>query len=556
MKGMACVLSSLIALCPPPGPAVGVNWARAEGLLGLVLPDDYKALVEAYGVGWFSEWLMVNLPDSPYPQFELLHDVQDTVEWHRHSRDQQPATIPYAFHPEPAGLIRWGHTRTGDDFWWLPVADDPASWRIVASDHGVDWAEFAGTTTEFVHRLLTEQLILSVSDRAPQILPFADRRPHHPPVFRPLPVMPYPAWDADPDWDPRPRGLLRPPALVATREGWQAIIGTAAAGHAQPAAPAWAHPTGHPVPTDYLQLLAEHGPGSYAGLAVAAAGELAALGARVADRQRSLRGGQRFIPAHFHPEPGGLLAWGELPDGDACCWYPAGRDPATWPVVVCSPQGAGWQRYDLTTTAFLCEWLTGRVHPAYHTPAGAPLGVRLDRLAELLGASQAKSVVDWPAVEAELRLRLPADYRAFVERFGAGSINQELYIDTPFAPSAQVDLIAAHAQWAQALRELHQEFPEYEPYPPYPPPGGLLLWGKTNSRVSLSWRTDGPNPDAWPVVLFDDADWVDCGRRFLDILLDHLTGRDPLQGLIGFSPAWPPRWQPMGHREMLSPTEP
>jgi hypothetical protein len=516
-----------------------VDWARGEGLLGLALPDDYKALAEAYGVGWFSEWLMVNLPDSPYPQFDL-QDAQDSVEWHRHSRDQQPGTISYAFHPEPSGLIRWGHTRTGDDFWWLPVTDSPRAWRIVASDHGVDWAEFDCTTTEFVYRLLTEQLILSVSDRTPQILPWADRRPHHRPEFRPMPVLP------DSDWGPRPRGLLRQPVPVATRDGWQAIIRAHAAGHAQPAAPAQPHP----IPADYLELLAEHGPGSYAGLTVAAAGELPILGAGVADRQHSLRGGAHFIPTHFHPEPGGLMAWGELPDGDACCWYPASRDPATWPVILCSAAGAGWHRYDLTTTAFLCQWLAGRVRPAYHSPPQA----RLDRLAQLLSADDAKSAVDWPAVEAELRVRLPADYRAFVERFGAGSINQELYIDTPFAPSAHFDLIAAHAQWADALRQLHQEFPEYEPYPPYPPPGGLLLWGKTNTRVSLSWHTDGPDPDAWPVVLFDDVDWVDCGRGFLDILLDHLTGRNPLQGLIGFSPAWPPRWQPMRRREMLSPT--
>jgi hypothetical protein len=429
------VLSSLIALCPPPGPGVRVDWARAEQLLGLVLPDDYKALVEAYGVGWFSEWLMVNLP-SPYPQSDLLHDVQDSVEWHRHWRDQQPGTILYAFHPEPSGLIPWGHTRTGDDFWWLPVTDDPASWRIVASDHGVDWAEFDCTTTEFVYRLLTEQLILSVSDRTPQILPFADRRPHHRPSFRPMPVPSDSDWDADSDWDPRPTGLLQAPAPVATRDGWQVIIRAHAAGHAQPAAPAQAHPIGHPVPADYLELLAEPGPGSYAGLAVAAAGELAILGARVADRQRSLRGGGHFIPAHFHPEPGGLLPWGELPGGDACCWYPAGRDPATWPVILCSAAGAGWQRSDLTTTAFLCQWLAGRVRPAYHTPPQTPLPVRLDRLAELLGASQGESTVDWPATEAKLRVRLPADYRAFVERFGAGSINQELYINIPFAPSA------------------------------------------------------------------------------------------------------------------------
>jgi len=119
-----------------------VDWARAEEQLGVALPDDYKALAEAYGVGWFSEWLMVNLPDSPYPQFDLLHVAQDT-EWRRSGRDHQPGTILYAFHPEPSGLIHWGHTRAADDLWWLPVTDHPASWRIVASDdEGGHWAEF------------------------------------------------------------------------------------------------------------------------------------------------------------------------------------------------------------------------------------------------------------------------------------------------------------------------------------------------------------------------------------------------------------------------------
>jgi hypothetical protein len=33
------------------------------------------------------------------------------------------------------------------------------------------------------------------------------------------------------------------------------------------------------------------------------------------------------------------------------------------------------------------------------------------------------------------------------------------------------------------------------------PPGGPLLWGNTTTRVSLSWHTDGPDSDAWPVAL-------------------------------------------------------
>jgi hypothetical protein len=175
-------------------------------------------------------------------------------------------------------------------------------------------------------------------------------------------------------------------------------------------------------------------------------------------------------------------------------------------------------------------------------------------LAEVLGAGDARWAVDWRAVEAELGVGLPADHRAFVERFGAGSINQELYVDTPFAPLPHFDLIAGNAGRAKARRLLHQESSQYRADSPYPPPGWLLVWGKTNTRVSLYWRTDGPDPDTWPVVLYDEVDWVDCGRGFLDVLLDHLTGRNPLQGLIGFSPAWPPRWQPMRRHQTQTPT--
>jgi hypothetical protein len=226
------VLSSLIALCPPPSPAVRVDWARAEGLLGLALPDDYKALAEAYGVGWFSEWLMADLPDSLYPQFDLLHDVQETVEWHRSGRDQQPGTILYAFHLEPSGLIPWGHTRTGEVFWWLPVTDDPASWRIVVSSSGAEqWTEFDSTTTGFVHAVLTRQLQLP-ADSVVHI----DEGPFSPPQFSPMPPPNYS------DWDPRAMRLLRPLAPVATRDGWQAIIRAHAAGHAGAGARAQTHP--------------------------------------------------------------------------------------------------------------------------------------------------------------------------------------------------------------------------------------------------------------------------------------------------------------------------
>jgi hypothetical protein len=152
---------------------------------------------------------------------------------------------------------------------------------------------------------------------------------------------------------------------------------------------------------------------------------------------------------------------------------------------------------------------------------------RLDRLAELLGAGDARWVVDWRAVEAELGVGLPADYRAFVERFGAGWVNQELYVVVPSAPLSRFDLVAGNAGRAKARRLLHQESSQYCPALPRPPPGWLLVCGKTDTRASLYWRTDGLDPDTWPVVLYDEVDWVDGGRGFLDVLLDHPHRPEP-----------------------------
>ncbi|WP_459651476.1 hypothetical protein [Kitasatospora sp. Ki12] len=65
----------------------------------------------------------------------------------------------------------------------------------------------------------------------------------------------------------------------------------------------------------------------------------------------------------------------------------------------------------------------------------------LDQLGAVIGPPPESGVVPvpWEHAPGELGFQLPADYRAFADRFGMVSISDELHIYTPSAaPSPQV----------------------------------------------------------------------------------------------------------------------
>ncbi|MFJ9817928.1 SMI1/KNR4 family protein [Streptomyces sp. NPDC101151] len=80
---------------------------------------------------------------------------------------------------------------------------------------------------------------------------------------------------------------------------------------------------------------------------------------------------------------------------------------------------------------------------------------------------------DWADVEARLGVRLPADYKQLVERYGHGEFCDYLYLRTPFGPGPHNGL-------------------RYD--------DGLLVWGTTMDADRLCWRTEG-DPEEWPVVV-------------------------------------------------------
>ncbi|MER7759151.1 SMI1/KNR4 family protein [Streptomyces sp. NPDC097619] len=114
--------------------------------------------------------------------------------------------------------------------------------------------------------------------------------------------------------------------------------------------------------------------------------------------------------------------------------------------------------------------------------------------------------VDWAAAEAAWSTRFPADFVAFMARYGGGRINAEASILVPLPTAGPqwdpADMVEetgnARAAWAaEGGRVAFDTDPEH-----------ILAWGITAGADILCWHTEDPDPDRWPVLV--------CGRHTAD----------------------------------------
>ncbi|MFE9611891.1 hypothetical protein [Streptomyces sp. NPDC006012] len=102
----------------------------------------------------------------------------------------------------------------------------------------------------------------------------------------------------------------------------------------------------------------------------------------------------------------------------------------------------------------------------------------VERLVRITGWTQPAQRPDvaWAEVESRLGIALPSDYKRMVETFGAGAFDG--YLDLNQQP------------WTDLSND------------------GLLIWAGTEHEDLYCWRTDGDDPDRWPVVVrsFDGED--------------------------------------------------
>ncbi|MEH1130709.1 hypothetical protein [Micromonospora sp. CPCC 206061] len=163
-------------------------------------------------------------------------------------------------------------------------------------------------------------------------------------------------------------------------------------------------------------------------------------------------------------------------------------------------------------------------------------------LPSLAGAASAGGA-EWSLVEAALGVTLPADYKRFVDAYGAGLVDDHVTVCAPHAPHEWADLVR-HNTWAQECVRLdfagpdsysedwylgdpsHWE-PNHEDVPPWFEPGdNLVSWGHTGNGDLLFWHVKpGVAAGDWPAVLKEEGPyWEQYGVGFSAALAGLLTG--------------------------------
>ncbi|GAB3444131.1 SMI1/KNR4 family protein [Actinophytocola sediminis] len=307
------------------------DWARVETSVGLVLPGEYKEIVEFFPSGYFQGFVQLIRPGD----FEAsrdgylgyyTHRLEDMRGW----REGEPKRFPFAIFPEPGGLLPCARSIRSDLFFWLTSAADPNDWKIVAADSEFDaWISFDGGLCDFLVEVVTgrfdgEPLGAQIPMRTPffeVIESNAPRQPHSP-------VGNY--WLERGNRELATTSAAQLSKLIGPAEGivpetdWRAVT----------------ERLRFDLPSDYRDFIDTYGAGRFGDITIAGpagAGNLLDLTGKTL--AQAVANPRRTCPPHppIYPEPDGMITWGETPDGWTCNWARSSGDPDHWGIVLLPP---------------------------------------------------------------------------------------------------------------------------------------------------------------------------------------------------------------------------
>jgi hypothetical protein len=152
------------------------------------------------------------------------------------------------------------------------------------------------------------------------------------------------------------------------------------------------------------------------------------------------------------------------------------------------------------------------------------MAISIDTLLGLMPppANPVETSGNWDEVEDRLGTKLPDDYKAFIQAYGSGSINDFASVMNAFSALPGVNLLDRFNLEAESHLEVQNYFGE-KPHELYPAKGGLLPVAATDNGDTVYWQTNGLSKD-WTIVVNEsrgpDYQSFECGlTEFLEGLL-------------------------------------
>jgi len=130
-------LKELKAIVAPPQKPLGTGstrgWKDVEKKLGTALPDDYKEIIDTYGIGWFGNWVCIYSPF--HERYNLPKRHEDICCWIRESIEDDPESFPpYPLFPTKGGLLFVGQSDNAEAVCYV-TEGNPEDWSIVTMDN-------------------------------------------------------------------------------------------------------------------------------------------------------------------------------------------------------------------------------------------------------------------------------------------------------------------------------------------------------------------------------------------------------------------------------------
>ncbi|WP_461070361.1 SMI1/KNR4 family protein [Streptomyces pseudoechinosporeus] len=147
---------------------------------------------------------------------------------------------------------------------------------------------------------------------------------------------------------------------------------------------------------------------------------------------------------------------------------------------------------------------------------------------ELTGWEPLGLPVDWAAMEEELQVPLPADYKELFEAFGGGVFSDSVF----FLARDEGVVFDFLTQWRVALSVeqdgRYGDVSAVDPYSVYAPGGkGLVEWASTEWGDEYCWLIDAQRPGEYPILArADGGEWCQYDMSTSEFLYRVLADAD------------------------------
>lgn len=152
-------IKSLLDLVQPPlnPSATGDDeaWKKLERILDFPFPDEYKACINIYGSGTFSDTIILI---SPFEDHAYQDWIRTELEYYSSTREKFPELFQFSIYPSKGGLYPWAMTSSGEKIYWETL-DIPDEWPIIAySTRGPEFERWKLPVSEFLYKWISGTL--------------------------------------------------------------------------------------------------------------------------------------------------------------------------------------------------------------------------------------------------------------------------------------------------------------------------------------------------------------------------------------------------------------